>query len=164
MPKSAVEFAPWSTSVENDHLTFVGLRFGGEDAITSVQEGITLSHTEPYAAPDCALEASFISLEKRLVAVFKFDEVSAFRVLDEHGLTELWQASSEALRPAGTTFKVRGHQWQNESELAWIMGGAEFSHMIATRWFCLEVVTRVEPRVELIEPNGLYAGHNSLLH
>lgn len=147
---NAIEFAPWPTEVENDDLTLVGVRYGGHAAIDFVKDDHTIELTLDYADSERGLEATFISREKMAGVVFHFDDVSAFRVLDEHGLIHLWNASKDTPRPASTTFKVKGHLWQTESELSWIMRDCEFSYMIATDWDCLEVVTDCEPSVEII--------------
>jgi len=97
------------------------------------------------------LEALFFSRQQRAVVTFTFKKVNAFRVLDEGGLLEVWEASSKKPRPAGTTFRVRGHGWQGESVLAWVHGTDKehYSFMIATGWECLEVVAFEEPAVVL---------------
>ena len=145
-----IEFAPWPTDVENDALTFVGVRYGGHAAINFMKDDHTVELTLDYADSESGLEATFISREKMAGVVFSFNNVSGFRVLDEHGLVDLWNASKDTPRPASTTFRVKGHLWQTESELSWIMKGCEFSYMVATGWDCLEVITDCEPSVKII--------------
>jgi hypothetical protein len=147
---SGIEFAPWPTLVENDELHLVSVRYGhAPQRVDFVSEGFSLELPGGEDNKVGALEAIFLSREKRAAVVFVFDDVSAFRVLDEHGLVDMWNASAETARPANTTFKVKGHQWQEESHLSWFMRGCEFSFVIATGWDCLEVVTGTEPTVEL---------------
>ncbi|HEY0013468.1 MAG TPA: hypothetical protein VGB79_11545 [Allosphingosinicella sp.] len=112
-------------------------------------EGFSLELPETGTDRLGRLEATFLSREKRAAIVFAFASVSAFRVLDEHGLVDMWNASADSPRPARTTFKVKGHKWQEESFLSWFMPGCEFSFMIATGWDCLEVVANGEPIIEL---------------
>lgn len=146
----AIQFEAWPTPVENDQLHLVSLRYGSAaKEVHIVEDGIALRLPEYDALETDDLEATFLSREKRAVVVFTFSNVSAFRVLDEHGLTELWQASSTQPRPAKTTFRVTGHKWQEESFLSWVMASCEFSFMIATDWECLEVVSNFEPTIEL---------------
>jgi hypothetical protein len=145
-----IEFAPWPTDVENDYLTLVGLRYGGHAAINFVKDDHTIELTLDYADSERGLEATFISREKMAGVVFYLNDVSGFRVLDAHGLVDLWNASKNTPRPAATTFRVKGHLWQTESELLWIMRGCEFSYMVATDWDCLEVITDCEPSVKII--------------
>lgn len=148
-PKT-IEFAPWETDVENDDLTLVGVRYGGHAAINFAKDDHTIELTLDYDDGENELEATFISREKMAGVVFYFNDVNGFRVLDEHGLVDLWNASKDTPRPASTTFKVKGHLWQTESELSWIMRDCEFSYMVATNWDCLEVITGCEPSVKII--------------
>lgn len=148
--QQTVEFAAWPTDVENDELTLVGVKYGGHGAIDFVKDDHTIELMLDYADNETALEATFISREKMAGVVFSFDNVSGFRVLDEHGLVELWNASKNTPKPVTTTFKVKGHLWQTESELSWIMGNCEFSYIVATSWDCLEVITDCEPSVKII--------------
>ena len=148
--QGAIEFAPWPTAVENDELWLVTLRYGdASQKVDFVSDGFSLQLAESAAPESGILEATFLSREKRAAVVFTFTDVSAFRVLDEHGLTDVWLASSKEERPAHTTFKVKGHKWQEESFLTWFMPSCEFSFMIATGWDCLEVVSASEPAIEL---------------
>jgi hypothetical protein len=147
---SSIEFAAWPTLVENDELHLVSLRYG-DDAkkVDFVSEGFSLELPGNETGTTSALEATFLSREKRAAVVFAFDNVSAFRVLDEHGLVDMWNASASASRPAQATFKVKGHKWQEESFLSWVMPQCEWSFLVATGWDCLEVVTPTEPTIEL---------------
>ena len=145
-----IKFSEWRTEVENDDLAFVGLGYGGYERIEYVKDGFSIELGLADDESDGALEATFISREKKAGVKFSFANVSAFRVLDEHGLVDLWNASKLQSRPAQTTFKVKGHKWQTESELSWLMPGCEYSFMIATGWNCLEVIANCEPTITLL--------------
>lgn len=71
-----------------------------------------------------------------------FDNVSAFRVLDEHGLLELWQGQ----RPARTAFRVRNHAWTRESPVTFL-GSDGWSFVVATDDTCIEIVSASEPEI-----------------
>lgn len=145
----SIVFAPWSTPVENDELSLVSLSYGGASTeVDCVREGFSLEVPASGSVGVGDLEAVFLSIEKKSVIIFRFERPMALRVLDEHGLLDIWAASGETPRPAKTTFLVKGHKWQQESELSWFMGGTEFSLMIATDWDCLEVVG-TEPTIEM---------------
>jgi hypothetical protein len=147
---SGIEFAAWSTIVENDELHLVGLRYGGGSSkMDFPNDGFSIELPGPEMCRTGSLEATFLSREKRAAVVFHFESVGAFRVLDEHGLLDMWGASARLPRPASTTFRVRGHKWQEESALSWEIFDCEFSFMIATDWDCLEVVSASEPTVAL---------------
>ena len=150
-----VEFAPWSTIVENDDLHLGKVSFDvGSPIVTYCQSG--LSYALPPAGPPQhrELEATFVSIDKGTVIRFGFKDVIAFRVLDENGLLELWQASAATPRPAQTTFRARGHAWADESFLVFLDEGlkARYSYFVATGDLCLEVVCYSEPDVAELGP------------
>lgn len=150
-----VEFSDWKTVVENDVLYLGRLSFEDPSPlVTLFQEGLTLSLRNPDSERTHALEATFISLTRRSEIRFRFNGVVAFRVLDENGLLELWEASVANPRPAQATFRARGHQWTAESMLVFLDVGDEprFSYFVATDDRCLEVVCREEPDVREIGP------------
>jgi hypothetical protein len=80
-----------------------------------------------------------------------FQDASAFRVLDEGGLSEFWyQTKKLGGRPGQTTFRVRNHEWFTESLLPWIHGTEEgWSYVIATSDDCIEVVAAAPPVITL---------------
>ena len=83
------------------------------------------------------------------VHLVSYTDVIAHRVLDEHGLMELWRAASESPPPATTTFKVRGHSWMRERPNSFHLGG-DWSFMIAIKGDCLEVVCKTAPTVRAV--------------
>ena len=150
-----VEFATWPTPVENDDLHLGRLSFDlGSPLVTYIQEGLSYALPPAGWRQDRELEATFISKDKKAVVRFCFDQVIAFRALDENGLLELWDVSSKIPRSARTTFRARGHAWANESFLVFL--GEElksrFSYFIATDDWCLEVVCVSEPEVSITGP------------
>ncbi len=155
LTKDGVEFAPWPTIVENDDLCLGRLSFDlGAPLVTLNQEGISYSPPQSAAPPCQELQATFFSIEKRAVIRFKWNDVIAFRVLDENGLLQIWEASAAAPRPAQSTFRARGHAWADESFLVFFSGGekARYSYFVATDDWCLEVVSHSEPEVADMGP------------
>lgn len=149
-----IEFAPWPTPIDGDRLSLGRISFGGSPDADLPREGVRLALPDPGSTRPYTLEVSFLSLEKRAVIDFAFHRVIAFRVLDENGLIDLWQASSITSRPASTTFRARGHKWNEESFLVFLDAGDEprFSYFIATSDTCLEVVCYDEPIVTVSGP------------
>jgi hypothetical protein len=141
-----VEFAPWETIVENDELWLADLAHRGTSYIGCQKRDLLLSlNQEPHPeVPE--LQARFFSIERSSLVCFSFSNVAAFRVQHERGYLELWEASVANDRPAMSTFRVRGHGWQNESFLNW-WDPSEFSYLIATNGDCLEVVTTTTPSI-----------------
>lgn len=120
-----VTFDVWRTPFQNAHLELErveylqggGLRFWVRDVVTSA--GYLVS----------------------------FKAVSAFRVLDEHGLQELWEKTSElGGRPAASTFKVRNHAWTKESPITFVASDG-WSYILATDFDCIEIVSVDAPSI-----------------
>ena len=104
------------------------------------------------------LEANYSSVDSNLLirvraagngALFlvRFENVYAFRVLDEHGLLNIWEKTKQfGGRPAQTTFKARNSLWTMESPVSFLNSDG-WSFILATGWDCVEIVTRSEPTI-----------------
>lgn len=152
---TGVEFSPWPTEVENDDLWLGRLSFDvGAPLVTFMKNQTSYSLPSSDQTHDHTLQADFVSADKRSVIRFVFHRVIAFRVLDEKGLLELWDASDVNPRPASTTFRARGHKWSEESFLVFLSEGSElrFSYFVATDAHCLEVVCPEDPIVTNMGP------------
>lgn len=154
---NGVQFSPWDTEVKDDDLTLVSITFKANPNVSFPNEGVSVQFGDEEEAPYGFLDAIFLSREKRSAVQFLFQSVWAFRVLDEGGLMQLWEASSRTPRPAFATFRVRGHAWQDESALVWVTGTDKehFSYMVATQNECLEVVTHERPKVQILPPAAI---------
>lgn len=152
---TGLEFSPWPTEVENDNLWLGRLGFDvGAPLVTFMRDQTSYSLPSSDQGHELTLEADFVSIDKSAVIRFVFQNVIAFRVLEENGLLELWSASDVNPRPASTTFRARGHKWSEESILIFMAGGSElrFSYFVATDMHCLEVVCSEDPTVTNIGP------------
>lgn len=155
MPEEAIEFAPWPTPFENDRLELVSMSYRGLGTIVELHPENTrlaVPPTREESAPE--LDAVFLSLDQLKLFRVSVPQSGAFRVLDEHGLTELWAASSEqGGRPANATFRVRHHGWSRESVLSFVTFASDgYSYIVATDWACLEIVCPEPPDVEELGP------------
>ncbi|MES2043617.1 MAG: hypothetical protein V4475_07055 [Pseudomonadota bacterium] len=152
---NGVEFAAWTTEVENDDLILGRVSFDLGSLLTSLADGTSLG-LPPADPPQLKpLEATFVSVEKRAIYRFAFSGVIAFRVLDENGLTAFAQASSKTPPPANTTFRARGHKWADESVLVFLADEGDaprYSYFVMTSDTCLEVVCYDEPSVTDLGP------------
>lgn len=150
--RNGIEFCAWHTLVENDSLSLATLNYQNESQIIFASNDLSLEWPDIDHSEPMQLEAIFLSREKRAAVRFRFRDTRAFRILDEGGLLEMWEASDRVPRPAATTFRVRGHGWQNESPLVWAMltDQEHYSYMIATDFFCLEVISGEIPDVSLM--------------
>ncbi|WP_155912071.1 hypothetical protein [Methylobacterium sp. 77] len=152
---TGIVFSPWPTDVESDDLWLGRLSFDvGTPLVIFAKDNISYSLPSTNPNHDHSLEADFVSTDKKAVIRFAFQGVIAFRMLDENGLLELWEASNSDPRSAKTTFRARGHKWSDESFLVFMAGGSEqrSSYFIATEAHCLEVVCDAEPSVTNIGP------------
>lgn len=76
-----------------------------------------------------------------------FPSIAAMRLLDEGGLIEFWQKTTElGGRPGRTTFRVRNHAWTRESPLSFQPTDG-WSFVIASDNECLEVVSVTVPTI-----------------
>jgi hypothetical protein len=89
--------------------------------------------------------------DANLVYRLTFRVVTAFRVLDEGGLVQLWAKTEEmGGRPGRTTFRVRNHHWSKESIVSFLPTDG-WSYLIASDDECVEIVTRIPPTIILEE-------------
>ncbi|MBX3582547.1 MAG: hypothetical protein KF810_11670 [Rhizobiaceae bacterium] len=76
-----------------------------------------------------------------------FPTIAAMRLLDEGGLLQFWQKTSElGGRPGRTTFRVRNHAWTRESVVSFLASDG-WSFVIASENDCLEVVSATVPTI-----------------
>ena len=140
---SKVEFAPWETPFKNAELLVLDLRFQtGHGAHENETEDIGIDSPEENGREEPELIVRLLHCEDDAVYSLVFHGVGAFRLLDEHGLLELWQETSNlGGRPAQSTFRVRNHLWSKESHLSFFSFATDdWSFVIATDWECVEVV------------------------
>lgn len=152
--RMTVEFAPWQTQIANATVDLLEVRYlDGRLESDYPQKGrrYRKGPRTPGLPNACELAATlFVPDEERIYRI-KYAGVEGFRVLDERGLMELWDATASGGRPANTTFRVRGHGWSRESPLTFCYPHECWSWMLASDWDCLEVVCNTEPVVERLE-------------
>jgi len=123
----ATEFAfgSWSTPVDNAATDLLGAEFSGNGALSFRVRVYETGAT-------C-----------RLI----FEDISAFRVLDEHGLLEIWQETRrQGCWPGDTTFRVRNHGWRKESSVS-LATTSGWSYVAASDDYFIEVVSAVAPTI-----------------
>lgn len=121
----AFAFLPWQTPFENSRIELTGVEY----------------------TQDATLTFRVYVRETRSTYRISFEQVSAFRVLDEHGLLEIWDKTKEmGGRPGSATFRVRNHLWTKESPLSFLASEG-WSYLTATDDDCIEVVSGTEPTI-----------------
>jgi hypothetical protein len=129
-----LEFARWETPFENDVVWVkdVAWRSGTPQLVVVVE-------VEP--STDGGLDAA-----ARTYGVVFERGVSAFRLLDEGGLLELWGSGAWS---GARTFRVRNHAWTRESLLSFTPVPDGWSYVIATHAECVEVIAPGPPQITL---------------
>lgn len=134
-----VELASWDTPFKGKDLEILSVSYG-------VFDHLNLNLNE---SPELLVRVQCL-VTKNIYQVH-FDNVGAFRVLDEHGLQEIISFPfHKGIKSTFPALKVRKHGWSTESPLSFFMGTDEgWSYMIMTGWDCVEVLTRDEPVIVL---------------
>lgn len=145
-----VEFADWSTPFRHGNIHIISVEYGTgphEVVYREPDKTYRLNSDQPEDAP--ALKAKILDTESNLLYEIAFPSILAFRVLDEHGLMELWGADTYEPKKLGATFLVRKHLWPKESPVTFTCGmDGEWSYMIATDDDCLEIVSAAVPIIQ----------------
>lgn len=144
--KEAITFAKWDTPFKDDDVEIFDLQYGNgglETIFHDKNQKLSLPRKRNLDFHD--LEIKIVSYQSNTIYSILYENISAFRLLDEHGLCDLWNALEK--RPSKTTFRVRNHGWCEESPLSFFMSGNEYSFIIATDWECLEVICPSEPKI-----------------
>lgn len=146
-----IEFEAWDSEISDDELHVMQVQYLRGELQFGARTGDNewTSYRRP-AATDLPsdLRILLFSVTKESVYTVDFYGVSAFRVLDEHGLVEIWNAGQ---RPNSAMFRVGGHGWTKESELSFLMAGQTYSWMIVTENDCVEVISGNIPKISFLE-------------
>ncbi|GGJ62991.1 hypothetical protein CDQ92_11710 [Sphingopyxis bauzanensis] len=143
MSDSDVSFEAWPTDCADDDLHILRLSYldGGLSATKLMEDGrYRRFSVNSDTTSDIALSVKILSYSKAEVFELLFPSVVAYRVLDEHSLTELWSLE----RPNHAMFRVKGHRWTQESPISFAFAD-DRSWMIVTDWDCVEVLTTEPP-------------------
>lgn len=143
------EFREWNTPFANAHIEVIELAFSPtlqchDDDIPRYRDQSLLR-----VATDKDLTARIYVYDSNTIYRVVFSTISAFRLLDEHGLIQFWTKTEElGGRPAKTTFQVRNHLWTEESTISFFLGTDEgWSFVIASDNDCLEVLSQQPPLI-----------------
>ena len=151
-----IELGPWETPFADRRLAIVDVVYGnGGVEIVDHRRDRRLRVPPSREVAESELRIRALALDDGSLYSVRFARVTAFRLLDEGGLLELWTAT-EALggRPARTTFRARGHSWSRESPIPFEHAGG-WSYVLATDNECVEVLSDVAPAIALeqrVEP------------
>lgn len=140
------EFAEWHTPFENADLLVLEIAYAPE---------LALAESEP----ECFDASLFRQRDSKALTIrlydnatakiyrVRFASVWAFRVLEDHGLMEIWaETKKRGGRPAHATFLIRNHLWTKESPFTFVHSDG-WSYMIATQEDCVEIVSAQPPDI-----------------
>jgi len=137
----------WQTPFELGDLYITGLFWGG-DFILQLPGGkrYQIKNT-PHPGGDLSLELFHLPSEGRYR--LHYHSVTAFRMLDEHGLLELWQALNELGDEQGYNSRlIKDHAWSRESPISFFHRHSDgWSHLICTGDECVEVLCPSAPEI-----------------
>jgi hypothetical protein len=151
-----VTFLPWDCELTNDTLHVMRVQYLEGDLEYGTRTGD--NEFTFYASPARVdlnkqkLVVTVFSQEKSAVFDLSFFDTFGFRVLDECGLTEIWNEydKKRAVGLGGARlFRISGHSWSKESVLSFLP--SPYSWMISTDWDCVEVISMNEPQIERID-------------
>lgn len=142
-----MEFCKWETPLNSGDISILSVVYGCRDWDLS-SHNVRYEYQDSRLSGDVALIVTVFHDITESVYEVQFRKIGGHRVLDEHGLLDMWDVSN----PRENCFKVRKHQWANESPLSFelnTIGG--WSYVMATDFECVEVLTDAEPKIVLIE-------------
>jgi len=136
-------FDTWDTPFNLGELFLVNAMWGGDEWSVSYPGGKTYRLPIATGSKEI-LTLTVFHLETEGLYELRFPSASAFRVLDEGGLLDIW-AEKETVH---NCFKVKGHGWSEESPVSFAMGSDDgFSYFITTGDDCVEVVCDRPPEI-----------------
>jgi len=124
-----IEFKKWSTPFEFGNIHIIDVIFGNGGFDMYLAEGpVSFSLPANDLRDYQALTIRLFNIMDRTVYRVEFIQVEAYRVLDEHGLQDLWTnegrkalRSDEGFYPQSC--RVKGHGWNEESIFSFLGSG-----------------------------------------
>ncbi|ABV38301.1 hypothetical protein Ssed_3697 [Shewanella sediminis HAW-EB3] len=136
-------FDTWDTPFNEGELFLVNATWGGDEWSVSYPDGKTYRLPMPTGSKEI-LTLTLFHLETEAIYELRFQSASAFRVLDEGGLLDIWSEK----QTNHNCFKVKGHGWSEGSPVSFAMGSDDgFSYCISTDDDCVEVVCDQPPEI-----------------
>lgn len=144
----AFEFSQWQTPFENSKIAVLEVAYHSDISLPDQYQSGHQYRSLLRSSQEAKLEIRLYAYDENRIFRVSFDTVSAFRVLDEHGLIQLWEKTAElGGRPGQTTFKARNHLWSEESLISFLGAQDGWSFVIASDGDCIEIVARAPPKI-----------------
>jgi len=105
---------------------------------------------EEYA--DNELSIKIYHMKSKSIYLINFKYISAYRMLDEHGLLEIWGERDKQSLQIVNTYLVKGHIWSEESIISFLQAYQDgYSFLIATEGMCVEIIAPDIPLIQMIK-------------
>jgi len=141
-----MEIGVWLTPFGDGDLHIINTKWGSSDWSIEYADGKRYELKNEFQTGNSDLIVTVFHIDTESVFEIIFDDVGAYRLLDEHGLTELWESG----KVKSNCFKVKEHGWSQESPLSFFMHSKDgWSYLISTEDECVEVVSTSEPQIVL---------------
>lgn len=152
MTMEKIQFEEWKTPFEEGDLSILDLHWENDSFFYQTRDRKVVRLERNLLNKEIELQVHIIDLSTEFVYEINFFKVNGFRLLDEHGLLEIWEARDRKGINLNATFKVRNHLWSKESPLTFFHGNSgEWSHLISTENECLEVVCIEAPTIRSLD-------------
>jgi hypothetical protein len=143
----SLEITDWITPFNSGDLCIINIRWGEPDWFVeypSKRKRYEIKNN--FNSDENGLTITVFHLDTESVYEILFGDAGAFRMLDEHGLTEIWTSGK---KPRGINcFKVRNHGWSKESPLSFFMKSKDgWSYLVATDFECIEIIAKEPPKI-----------------
>jgi len=147
-----IQFEEWKTPFSDGDLQIIDLHWGDGSFSCRTKEGKEFKLEQNPLFKNVELQTHILNLNDGCLYKINYSQVNGFRMLDEHGLLEIWEKRDEQAIKLKSTFKVKNHLWSKESPLTFFMADSnEWSHVVSTDSECLEVVCGDIPSITLID-------------
>jgi len=144
----AFEFSQWQTPFENSRIAVLEVAYHSDISLPNQYQSGHQHQSFFKSSWEAKLEIRLYAYDGNCIYRVSFDAVSAFRVLDEHGLTQLWERTAElGGHPGQTTFKVRNHLWAEESLISFPGAQDGWLFVIASDWDCVKIVALTQSTI-----------------
>ncbi|WP_409425120.1 MULTISPECIES: hypothetical protein [unclassified Pseudoalteromonas] len=139
-----MEIDDWTTPFGKGDLFIINTKWGASERSIEYANGKRYEFKNEFQSGSADLIVTVFHTDSEIVFEITFDNVGGYRLLDEHGLTELWESGEIN----NNCFKVRDHGWSKESPLSFFMHTNDgWSYLISTADECAEVISTKEPKI-----------------
>ena len=143
-----MEIKNWETPFGSGELHIVSTHWGTRDWYVEYPDKKRYEIDNSFHSKDTELTITIFHVDTESVFEVTFDYIGAYRLLDEHGLMELWESG----KVNSNCFMVKDHAWSKESVLSFFQCTTDgWSYLIASGNECIEVLSLSEPKINFVK-------------